>query len=245
MRARFGFVLIAFIGLLAGLVVFLPARVAVDLFARPAGLQAELVHGPVWDARLFGVMVGGQRVEQLDARLDPLSLLTGRARIAFAARDATLRLDGELIAAPGGLEARAVRGAVRLDRLPGAQDLPGAVQESLAVDIARLRFEPQAGCVEAEGALRTAALIAAGARYEVELPVLEGALYCAGRQLGVAVSGDSAAVSLNGQLLIGAAGFEWRAEIGRARDGLAPVLIALGFEDNSGAWSAAGRGGYR
>ncbi|MEO1038492.1 MAG: type II secretion system protein N [Pseudomonadota bacterium] len=237
-------ILFAFMGLLIGLAAFMPARVAFDLLARPAGVQAELVHGPVWDARLFGVTVSGQRIEQVDARLSATRLLTGRAVVELAARDRDLRLDGVLVLRPGFIEAHSVRGAISLQRLPGAQNLPSASGESLILDIDRIGFELRDGCVQADGVLRSAALLPVGLRYEVELPVLEGALYCAGARLGVDVTGASDAAELTGQALLGRSRFEWRAGVERAQPGLAPVLIALGFADNGGSWSAQGEGTY-
>jgi general secretion pathway protein N len=78
-----------FLGALAiGLVLLLPLRLAIDwLDLGATGLAAREAEGSVWAGRLSEARIGAVPLGDLSARLDPLPLLLGRARIAISRGD--------------------------------------------------------------------------------------------------------------------------------------------------------------
>mgnify|MGYP006283244995 CR=1 FL=1 len=226
-------------------IVFLPARAAFDLAARPAGVGAELVHGPVWNAELHGVNAAGVRLERVEAGLRAWPLLTGTARLDVSARGDGVVADGQVDARRGGLVLIDAAGTAGLDRLPGGAGLPAGGSQTVSFEIDRLAFDRQDGCVEAQGRVRSAALVAIGRTYDVDLPALAGTLACAGPRLAVDYDGESAALSLTGRLRLGADSWALDATARAGERRVEPVLIALGFEQAGGAWTLRTEGAYR
>lgn len=74
--------------LLAALILFLPLRLVLGAAGvDAAGLTARRADGSVWAGTLTEASAAGLRLGDLDARLSPLQLLLGRARVALASRD--------------------------------------------------------------------------------------------------------------------------------------------------------------
>jgi general secretion pathway protein N len=70
--------------LLAALLLFLPMRLALAWTGLgDAGFAARSVTGSVWDARLVEATFGELTLGDVDARLSPLALLLGRARLGI------------------------------------------------------------------------------------------------------------------------------------------------------------------
>lgn len=93
MRGRGLIVLVAF-GL--ALLALLPMRLLLDGLALDrAGLQVREVRGSVWRARLIDARLAGVPLGDLDARLNALPLLLGRARLTL--RRAEPGLEGALL----------------------------------------------------------------------------------------------------------------------------------------------------
>ena len=226
-------------------IVFLPARAVFDLAARPAGVSAELVHGPVWNADLHGVSVAGVRLERIEAGLRAWPLLTGTATLDVIARGDGIAADGLARARPGGIALAEMSGAARLDRLPGGANLPAGGSETVNFQIERLAFDAEGGCAEAEGSVRSAALVAIGEVYDAALPALTGTLACAGPRLAVDYEGQSEALALSGRLRLGAEGWTLDATATAGERRVEPVLIALGFEEAGGTWTLRTEGAYR
>lgn len=221
----------------------LPARVIYDLALAPNGLRADRVHGSIWRASAYGVRVGGQRFEQVEARLRVAPLLRGRAEFAVRAAAPGLTFRGDLIAGFGGsLEARDVTGAVALYRLPALDGVGAPLSERVTFALAQARFT-QAGCEAAAGTARTTALAAMGLEYDADLPVIEGRFTCAGPRLGLFFEGESEIVSLSGWVRASMSGYDWTLEAQTNETGVMGVLLQLGLEDQGeGAWRAQGAG---
>jgi len=210
---------------LAFLIAATPARFVFDLALRPAGVEAGLVQGRVWDARLWRIQTGELSIAAARAQLAPASLLSGSARFNVVLADPALRAEGVAVLRPGGVQISNANGVVRLDRvMPELAAV--APDETLQFDIETLALDADGRCEAASGDARSSALIALGERYEVELPVLRFDLMCLGERVGAAVSGASDAVSLSGRLRVGDQGLEGRVE---ARSTVNTVIAALSF----------------
>lgn len=223
--------------LLLGVILFagfaiagLPARLVFNLAAGPAGLQAGMVQGTVWDATILRLDAGGGSVAETRARMRPGGLLTGVARFDVSVRDATLRGDGVLSLTPGGAVLETATGVMALSRLPLSAALPPG--QSVQVDITRLAVDRDGRCLEAEGALRTAALAAAGDSFGADLPVLEGVFLCAGDRVAVQVDGANERLSLSGRIRLEPSGPVWRVQARTTDRDVIAALSLLGFEQD-------------
>jgi hypothetical protein len=96
-----------------GLIALLPLRVAVGL-AAPDNVTARSIEGSMWDGRIGDLRVGPLPLGTLDAGMNPLALLMGRAEF-------DLRRDG---AAPFAAVASTSGNDVRLSGLNGEVALP-------------------------------------------------------------------------------------------------------------------------
>lgn len=221
-----GLGLAAFIGFSLALT---PARLAFDLAGRPAGVEAGLVTGTVWDADLRRVRAGGMAIEAIEAKLAPLPLLTGRAVIDFTVADSALRGSGRLIVKPDERVLEAASGVLGLDSAPAlsAADLPAG--QSARIEIERLVLSPSGACREARGRVTSAALVAAGRRYDAELPALNAALACAGDAVALNFSGAAQALELSGQIRLSPTGPQWRIMAETADRDMIAALSLMGF----------------
>ncbi|MFP4520342.1 MAG: type II secretion system protein N [Oceanicaulis sp.] len=222
----------------AGLIAFLafaaaslPARVVFDIAARPAGAQAGLVTGPVWNASLRRVEAAGFEAAAMQARLNALPLLSGRAVIDWTLADPAMRGAGRAVMPMGGgviLEAAAgVLSLDAVDALAAADLSPG---QSARIEIDRLALGPDGACREARGKVTSTALAAAGERYGAALPALNAQLMCAGDAVALDFRGDTETLALSGRLRLMASEPQWRivAEPGD-RDVIA-ALTLMGFD---------------
>jgi hypothetical protein len=216
------FGLVCFLGFL---VAATPARLVFDLALKPAGIEAGLVQGRVWEARLWRVQAGDLTIADARAQLAPASLLTGAARFDVVLADPALRADGVAVLRPGGVRIENARGVMQLDRvMPELAVL--APDEVLQFDIEMLALDDEGRCEAASGEARSAALITLGERYEVDLPVLRFDFTCAGDRVAADLSGRSEAVAVSGRLRFGDQGLEGRVE---ARSTVNNVIAALSF----------------
>lgn len=208
----------------------LPARLIFDAAAGPAGLQAGLVQGTVWDATILRLDAGGPPVAETRARLRPGGLPGGSARFDVTVRDATLRGDGVVTLRSGGASVEEATGVMALSRLPLSSALPPG--QSIQLDITRIAVDHDGNCLEAEGSLQTAALAAAGESFGVELPMLTGAFLCAGERIAVQIDGANDRLSLSGRIRLEPAGPAWRIEARSQDRDVVAALSLLGFEQN-------------
>ncbi len=206
-----------------------PARLAFDLALRPAGVEAGLVQGLVWDARLARVRAGNQTIASARAELDPLSLAALNARFDVTLSDPELRADGFAVLHPGGVRIEDASGVVRLSRvLPALAAF--APEESARFEIARLALDDQGRCLSAEGRVSSTALIALGERYGAAMPALGGELLCAGESVGLQLSGASEGLSIDGRIRFGVGGPEGRIEARATESAIVAALSFAGFD---------------
>jgi hypothetical protein len=216
------FGLVCFLGFL---IAATPARLVYDLALRPAGIEAGLVHGRIWDARVSRIRLGDLTIANARAQLEPASLLTGGARFNFSLADPALRAEGVAVLRAGGARLQDVSGVIRLDQIMPELAIV-APDEVLQFDVETLALDGDGRCEAASGQALTPALIALGERYGVDLPVLRFDLLCAGDWVGADLSGASEAVSVSGRLRFGEQGLEGRIE---ARSTVNNVIAALSF----------------
>lgn len=154
--------------LVVALVLTLPMRVV--LGAIDSGLAAREVQGSVWDGRLVEARAGAAVLGDLAARLEPLPLLTARARIGIV-RDGPDQLRAAL--STGGAT-RAIEGLTGTVPIDGG--VAGVPIGALSFEDFRVRFR-DGRCDTAEGLVR--ASISGGEVAGVSLPQgLSGAARC-------------------------------------------------------------------
>lgn len=140
-----------FLGLFAlALVATFPMRILVGaLGLGQAGLAVREVQGSVWNGRLLESHFGGAALGDLDARLNLLPLLAGRARV-------DLRRPGEGTAALAGAVS-VTRHTLGVDdmtaRLPTAATFAPIPVVALDLNDVSVRFR-EGGCERAEGLVR-------------------------------------------------------------------------------------------
>lgn len=229
---------------ITALIAWLPARLLSDTLLRPAGIEADLVTGPVWNARLYRVNAAGQRFAEGRLALSFWPLLTGSARMDIALEDESVSARGTLSARPGRVALTGWSLAAEAHRLPGLNALPVPQTVRVYGEIDEVIFE-DGSCTAAAGTASTPLLARLGQRYELVLPQVEATLGCAGEAVAIAYEGLSPALALTGSVRLDAAGYRWTGEAQSGEPGVIAVLIALGFEETGAAWRAEGEGRYR
>ncbi|MGX6646600.1 type II secretion system protein N [Maricaulaceae bacterium MS644] len=217
-----------------------PARLVYDVAARPAGIEAGMVTGTVWNASARRVRAGGLALSHVEARLRPAPLLTGRAVFDVSVADPALRGAGRVTLSGGGARFEDAAGVVALDAISAlaAADLPAG--ESARVEIERLVLDGAGACLEAEGRVTSAALVSVGERYGAQLPMLTGDLTCDGETVALLVSGRSDALVLSGRVRLPTAGPRWRIEARTAERDIIAALSLMGFDQQGEGFIAEG-----
>lgn len=232
--------LVAFTGFAVALA---PARLVYDAAARPAGIEAGLVTGTVWNASARRVRAGGVALNEVQARLRPGPLLTGRAVFDVTLADPALRGAGLVTLSAGEVRFEDAAGVIALNALPAlaAADLPPG--ETAQVEIERLVLGPRGECREALGRMTSAALVSAGERYGAPLPLLTADLACAGDAVALDFSGRSAVLALTGRVRFFEAGPSWRIEAETEDRDVIAALSLLGFDQEGRRFIAEGGSG--
>ena len=226
----------ALIAFLVGLVVFMPARLVFDLALRPAGIQAGLVHGSVLDAGARRLTVGGASLAAADARLRPLSLLSGRASFDVELSDPDLRGAGRVSFSAGGVQIEAAEAVVRLDRIPALAAAGAPAGETARIEIDRIVLDRAGACTLAEGRVTSSALVAAGEPFGVALPPVAGRLFCQAGAPALELSASNEALTLTGLARLERSGPDWRIEAQSERGDVAGALSRLGFRPEGSGW---------
>lgn len=163
--------------LVAALLATLPMRLVLGAVGLgDQGLVAREVRGSVWAATLSEARFGDVTLGDLDARLSPWALMTGQARLGFAAADgAASPVRGVAVLSRHGYAAEAVTAHVATGRL--FAPLPVT---ALDLDAVSVRFA-DGRCTHAEGRIR--ATIAGDAGGIALPPTMSGTARCEGAAL--------------------------------------------------------------
>ena len=214
---------------IAFLVAAMPARLIFDLALKPAGVEAGLVQGRVWDAQILRIRSGQLSIDEARASLAPASLMTLSPRFDVTLSDPALRGDGVVTFGAGGIRVEDARGVVRLDQvMPQLAALGG--DEVIQLNLDTLAMDADGRCDAASGQATTPALVSLGERYEIDLPVLRFDLLCAGDRVGADVSGRSDAVEISGRLQFTDEGPEGGIEAQTSVTNVIAALSFMGFE---------------
>lgn len=95
MQSRARLVIAGCITLVAGLIIFFPARVAYRWFA-PTTVSFGGISGSVWKGEASQAEFGGFYLQDLGWRIKPLSLITGKLKYRVAASPASGFIDGQV-----------------------------------------------------------------------------------------------------------------------------------------------------
>lgn len=156
--SRKSLLLVGLLTFVAALILMFPARVAYQWFA-PPGVQLSSLEGTVWSGSAAEVSAAGLYLRDLNWRLRPLYLLTGRVAASIEARPSSGFLEADIAAGLGGEVALAnvnaslpLRDFATLVRMPGL-----AGNASVQFDELRIRDGLP---VAADGTLAVADLVA-------------------------------------------------------------------------------------
>lgn len=215
---------------------FLPMRLAAAMVGLDQrGVTARSVGGTVWNGRFEQVRVGGMALGTIDAGLQPLGLLLGRARFDIA------RTDDPTAPLTGAIEVGRTRAAVI--HLTGATiggslgDLP---LERVAFDDLSLLFD-NGRCVSASGTMRlTLAIRFAGMSISNGLA---GQARCDGDALLLPLTGESGLERMTIRLTSDRR-YTVQFGVNGADPLLAAALSAAGFSNRGGAYLRDMRGQF-
>lgn len=225
------------------LVVLLPLKAVAIAAGGAERLGYDDVFGTVWNGRVYGLRLGGDRVRETAVSVSPLALLTGRVAVEWRVADSGLSGDGHAILARGQVQLENVSLTIPLGRLtePGGTGLDP--RAPVFVRIAQLGLT-DGRCEGATGSARSDALTALAAPYNIEAPALDGVLACNGDDLELVFSGGSADMTVEGSARLRVEGYDWQVSVGTVRPDLAEALALAGFEAEGETWQAQGRGVY-
>jgi len=242
-----GRILIFLAALAVWLIVLLPLKTVAIAAGGADRLGYQDVFGTVWNGRVYGLELAGEPVREIALSMRPAALLTGQAAADWLIEDASLSGNGRIALGAGRVEVSGASLVVPLSRLAAA-DWPGMDPgEPVFVRLPRLVFV-DGDCRQADGAVRTGALVTLGAAYGFEGPVLEGGLSCRDGVLALAMRGETDALSVTADADLRANGYDWRVTARTGNADLADALALAGFEagiDTDGdVWHAQGSGRY-
>ena len=224
--------------LLVWLIVLLPLK-AVTVVASGAGrLGYEDVFGTVWNGRVYGLTVQGERVREIAVSVAPLPLLTGRISADWRAADDGLAGNGHAVIAPGYLRLDNASLTAPLARLANVRDGLDP-RDPVFLRLARLELR-DGRCVEAAGSVRSGALIEPAAAHGVDAPPLEGDIACEGGDVAMTFSGETPDVTVNGRAVLRPGGYDWQLDVRTDNPDLADVLALAGFRAEGDGWHAEG-----
>ncbi len=153
---RFTFLLAAF--LFAAIALF-PLRLAADLFGFDrAGLRARAATGSLWTGVLHEAHFGPAVLGDVEARLNLLPLLIGRARLGLKSTGPQGAFEAALVRTNGGLAIEDSNGRFALSGLPATLPLSFFETRNLDISFSRGRCAEASGRVTA-GLAAQAALI--------------------------------------------------------------------------------------
>jgi general secretion pathway protein N len=125
MIARYRYVIIGVITLIVGLLVVFPARIAYQWFA-PQGIALSGIEGSIWSGQAREGEVGGVYLQDVNWRMRPLALFTGKLGYALEADAASGFVDGAVALGLGGTaELTDLTASLSLQALQETIGMPG------------------------------------------------------------------------------------------------------------------------
>ncbi len=166
-----------------GLILFFPMSVLVRMAGLgELGVSARAVRGSIWHGRLEAAQIGAVELGDINARIAPLALLTGKAKLVLEG-EGSVPLRAAVYASPGGF------GADRLTAmLPIGNAFAPFAPASVSLEETRFAFSGNR-CIRAEGQIR---LRLEGAPDGVEMGrSLLGTARCDGDAVATTLTGAS------------------------------------------------------
>lgn len=125
---------------IVGVILFFPARVAYQWFA-PEAVKVSGISGSVWRGSASEALVGGIYLRELDWRIHPLGLITGKLSYAIESELASGFLRGDIgIGITGTIVGRDIDAALPLQVMQSALGVPG-LQGSLSAQINEIEID--------------------------------------------------------------------------------------------------------
>ena len=125
MIRRFRYVIIGLVTFVVGLVVLFPARLAYQWFA-PPGVEIAGIDGSIWRGSADAAQTGGLYVQDLNWRMQPLKILTGRIGFGIEANPPSGFLQANVaLGAGGATDVSDLTASLSLDSLQQFVRMPG------------------------------------------------------------------------------------------------------------------------
>lgn len=231
---RIAFFLLFVLAVLGALIATAPAPfVAEQLDLKARGFTYRHASGTIWDAEFQGVYYGIQPIGDVELKLKPAALITGKARLAFDIAGPVGILRGEADLAPDRtVTLRDTIGDIQLQSLLSLHDQLRAAPSRLDIGLRRLKVDLHGACLEADMHLRTDAVQKIGRRWQWDGPVLEGEVDCDGRAFAALLAGPETAVDqirTSARVDVPSGTYSAEADIETENPDLQNALIALGF----------------
>ena len=225
---------------LAGLVIFAPARLVYDALG-PVGVQSGLVQGTVWDGQALRVRRGNFEVRQVDTALVPFSLLSGRMRVDAEITDPAIQVRAMVSVGSDQIDIHQAHGVVTLSALSSLSMMSTGLfplDASLQLEGVSVTLDHEGRCLSAEGAMMSPALADLGARYDVDLPIVDMTVRCDGDALALALTGAGPVLDLEGVVLLEEGRSSYRIRATPHDPEASQVLSLLGFRADGADWVA-------
>lgn len=151
-------VIIGLVTFAVGVIVTIPARVAYHWVA-PPGIQLAGIEGSIWAGSARELVVGGIYLRDVEWRLRPLSLFTGKLGLRVEAAPASGFLESDLALTVGGnIIATDLKASLPLQMFADNLKMPGLSGNS-SLEFSRLRVDSGV-LAEANGTIAVAGLLA-------------------------------------------------------------------------------------
>ena len=226
---------------LAVLVAGLPASlVARQANLKGAGFDYMRISGTLWSGEISRLHLAGQPLGEVEFRLKPAALLSGR--LAY-----DVSIDGTAMHARGQAETGFDRNLTLRDmvadvNVQALNRLDPRLRQSpatLAVTVRELSIARDRSCRRADGGVRTDLLQSVGQRWDWAGPEMRGVLSCEQGVFSVAMSGSGADDDIRAQARFDArrAVYDVDAQVSTTNRGVAQALRTLDFVAEDGVFT--------
>jgi general secretion pathway protein N len=131
--------MVGILTLVVGLLILFPARVAYN-WATPAGIKLSGLNGTVWSGSASEMSAVGVYARDLQWRMKPLALFTGKVAYSFKASPASGFVEGNVAVSLGGtVTLTELNGALSLQSIEQALGIPG-LRGDVSIKLESLRL---------------------------------------------------------------------------------------------------------